>query len=133
MELVRFAKQRSEYRASSQGVEPRITDHGGIAEEAVIDGAGQHIQRPGFLAEVAELPRQIIHALRIAESCLQQLFAGLEAFLAVALKKRAQGSDVEAAQAPRAGCFRFAKLRDGFWNLAEHGENQDPAIAIVAG
>src|SRR5713226_5824690 len=90
MQLLRFAQEICKFGPASQCIEPRIANHRGVAVETIVDRTRKHAERLAILAEIAELPRQVIHALRIAEGGLEQLPTGFEAFLKVALQERPQ-------------------------------------------
>src|SRR5260370_16520470 len=79
-----FAHKARKFTPRSQRIEPRVKQHCGMAEKAVVDGAGQHVQCLGFLTQITQLPRQIIHPLRIAERRLHQLFPPPPAFFPLA-------------------------------------------------
>ena len=73
-----------------EGVEPGVADHGGITEEAVLNGAGKLLEGLGAFTKKSELPGEIVETFRIAESSGRQLIAFLETLRAVAFEKSAK-------------------------------------------
>src|SRR5207248_5901530 len=45
LEVAGLAQQCGKFRAGADAVQPGVTHHRGIAEETVVDGAGEHLQK----------------------------------------------------------------------------------------
>ena len=67
MEFVGLAQKPDKLLVAAEGVEPGVADHGGIAEEAVLDGAGKLLEGLGTFTKKSELPGEIVETFRIAE------------------------------------------------------------------
>src|SRR5262245_42849336 len=64
---LRLPQHLRERRLLSYGVEPRVANHGGKAEEAAGDDAFEHVERRIHLVQACQVPRQVEQSLGIAE------------------------------------------------------------------
>src|SRR5262245_28407266 len=73
MQVMCLAQQVRKPAAAAKRIKPGIAEHRGVAEKAIVDGSREHVQGLGFVAQIAELPRQVKHSLRIAERRVEEL------------------------------------------------------------
>src|SRR5260370_24678077 len=130
--LLRCVQERLKLGSRSKRIEPWIAQHCRMAKETTMDSAGKHFQRWSYLIQVSELPRQVIHPLRVPERGLHQLFAARQTFLALAFQERAQGRQVQFSKPPRFGEFPLLEQGHSLFNTPEHGQNQARSISVIA-